>query len=76
MPEDPGVYAKRLAGILTRFDESEMRAFMAISGMRPSSDEVFWRTWHKARTASTLVPENLREESRQWLIERDSQPWG
>lgn len=69
-------YATRLAGILTRFDETEMRRFNAERGLFPSSDEVFWRQWHKARTASTLVAEPLREESRQWLLSRGSEPWG
>lgn len=73
--ESPIDHAKRLAGIVTRWDETEMRAHTKAMGIRPSSDEVFWRMWHKVRTASTLVNNELREASRAWLIAHDSEPW-
>jgi hypothetical protein len=73
---NPKAYAQKMKGILTRFDESEMREHTRSMGLYPSSDEVFWRMWHKARTASTVVAENLRQESRDWLISHDSKPWG
>jgi hypothetical protein len=69
-------YARKMLGILTRFDEAEMRAHTAALDLHPTCDEVFWRMWHKARTASLGVPDPLREESRAGLIAHDSEPWG
>lgn len=77
-PEEmqPEEYSKLMRGILTRFDEAEMRAHTARMGIVPSCDEVFWRMWHKARTAKVDVAETLRQESREWLIAHGSEPWG
>jgi hypothetical protein len=49
-------YRRQLIGVLTRFEEEELRAHARSVGLHASSDEVFWRGWHKARTACEGVP--------------------
>lgn len=40
----------------------------------PSSDEVFWRSVHKARCAITDLPLEERRKSVRWLREHGSSP--
>lgn len=41
----------------------------------PSSNEVFWRAVHKARTAIMGLPQEARDLSERWLKERGSESW-
>jgi len=75
MMQTPEEYYHQLTAILTRMDEAELREIFAKRGFHPSSDEVFWRAVHKARTALPSVSLKLRQESKKWLLAHGSEPW-
>jgi len=61
---------------LLSMDEARLRAYFLKYNSRPApkEPEVFWRMVHKARTACTSLPMEVRSESKRWLLARGSEP--
>jgi hypothetical protein len=58
--------------VLVSGDEAKIRAFYKKYGIEAPTDPiVFWGAFHKARTAWTECPLELRLVSLQWLMRHD-----
>jgi hypothetical protein len=62
---------------LLSLDKEQLLAYARKWGVNlsyiPKSDELFWVSIHKARTAATSLPIAARQESKRWLHERGYQ---
>ncbi len=77
MSKDVEEFIKERNAALLTLDRPTIEAFTKKYGTdwAPSSDEVFWRAVHKARTAIPALPKEDRDLSEQWLHDHDSESW-
>ena len=69
-------FVKERNSALASLDEPTIRMMGAKWGVPMSSDpEVFWRGVHKAISACSDLPSDVRQRSIKWLIARGSEPW-
>lgn len=69
------IVRERDAALLS-LDEQQIRAYFWKYNDKamPADRALFWTIVHKARTASKKLPMEARQESKRWLLARDSEP--
>lgn len=67
--------AREQKRVLLSDNKEEILAFAKKNNIAVSSDDrIFWASMHKARLVINGIPEDKKEESRQWLIKNGFSP--
>jgi hypothetical protein len=68
--------AERDRILLSGSFEEQRAMVIEVTGIVPSCDEVVQRAIHRAITALSHLPEERRQQSREWLKKHRSEAWG